>query len=71
MYEEPFLYVNMEGKRFCNEDTGFVYMGNITKYVPSSTATTWMQTIRTVLWLVLPVYDNDYMSYANGPIPSQ
>ena len=22
------------GKRFCNEDTGFVYMGNITKYVP-------------------------------------
>ena len=29
MYEEPFLYVNMEGKRFCNEDTGFVYMGNI------------------------------------------
>ena len=34
MYEEPFLYVNMEGKRFCNEDTGFVYMGNITKYVP-------------------------------------
>ena len=34
MYEEPFLYVNMEGKRFCNEDTGFVYMGNITKYLP-------------------------------------
>ena len=34
MYEEPFLYVNMEGKRFCNEDTGFVYMANITKYLP-------------------------------------
>ncbi len=24
----------MEGKRFCNEDTGFVTCGNITKYVP-------------------------------------
>ena len=32
MYEEPFLYVNMDGERFCNEYTGFVYMGNVLKY---------------------------------------
>lgn len=34
MFEEPFLYLNMEGKRFTNEYTGFVYMGNILKYQP-------------------------------------
>ncbi|HML40985.1 MAG TPA: FAD-binding protein [Bellilinea sp.] len=29
MYEEPFLYVNMKGQRFCNEFVGFVYMNDI------------------------------------------
>jgi succinate dehydrogenase/fumarate reductase flavoprotein subunit len=29
MYEEPFLYVNMKGQRFCNEFTGFVYMNDL------------------------------------------
>ncbi len=29
MYEEPFLYVNMKGERFCNEFVGFVYMNDI------------------------------------------
>ena len=35
MWEEPFLYLNMEGERFTNEYTGFVYMGNLLKYQPS------------------------------------
>lgn len=35
MWEEPFLYLNMEGERFTNEYTGFVYMGNILKYQPA------------------------------------
>ena len=35
MYEEPFLYVNMNGERFTNEYTGFVYMGNVIKFQPS------------------------------------
>lgn len=35
MYEEPFLYLNMNGERFTNEYTGFVYMGNILKFQPS------------------------------------
>ncbi|WP_294489715.1 FAD-binding protein [uncultured Ruminococcus sp.] len=34
MFEEPFLYVNMEGERFTNEYTGFVYMGNLLRYQP-------------------------------------
>lgn len=29
MFEEPFLYVNMKGDRFCNEFVGFVYMNDI------------------------------------------
>lgn len=29
MYEEPFLSVNMKGKRFCNEFIGFVYMNDL------------------------------------------
>ena len=35
MFEEPFLYLNMDGERFTNEYTGFVYMGNLLKYQPS------------------------------------
>ncbi|MBP1534987.1 MAG: FAD-binding protein [Ruminococcus sp.] len=35
MFEEPFLFLNMEGERFTNEYTGFVYMGNILKTQPS------------------------------------
>ena len=72
MYEEPFLYVNMEGKRFCNEDTGFVYMGNITKYVPKFNGNNVdaNHPDGSLGWYC-QIYDNDYMSYANGPIPEQ
>ena len=35
MFEEPFLFLNMEGERFTNEYTGFVYMGNILRTQPS------------------------------------
>lgn len=34
MFEEPFLYLNMNGERFTNEYTGFVYMGNILRSQP-------------------------------------
>ena len=72
MYEEPFLYVNMEGKRFCNEDTGFVYMGNITKYLPKFNGNNVdaNHPDGSLGWYC-QIYDNDYMSYANGPIPEQ
>ena len=35
MWEEPFLYLNMNGERFTNEYTGFVYMGNLLKFQPA------------------------------------
>ena len=62
----------MEGKRFCNEDTGFVYMGNITKYVPKFNGNNVdaNHPDGSLGWYC-QIYDNDYMSYANGPIPEQ
>ena len=72
MYEEPFLYVNMEGKRFCNEDTGFVYMGNITKYLPRyNGANVDANHPDGSLGWYCQIYDSDYMSYANSPVPEQ
>ena len=34
MFEEPFLFLNMEGDRFTNEDVGFVYLNNILRFQP-------------------------------------
>ena len=72
MYEEPFLYVNMEGKRFCNEDTGFVYMGNITKYLPKFNGDNVdaNHPDGSLGWYC-QIYDSDYMNYANSPVPEQ
>ena len=72
MYEEPFLYVNMEGKRFCNEDTGFVYMGSITKYLPKFNGNNVdaNHPDGSLGWYC-QIYDSDYMNYANSPVPEQ
>ena len=77
MFEEPFLYLNMNGERFTNEYTGFVYMGNILRNQPSYNGSNvdsnhpngskgWYCTI----------YDNDYMSwpddeFVDGKVPPQ
>ncbi|MBR6365823.1 MAG: FAD-binding protein [Lachnospiraceae bacterium] len=78
MWEEPFLYLNMNGERFTNEYTGFVYMGNLLKYQPSYKGTMldadhkesgskgWYCTI----------YDDSYMtwpdeSFVSGKVPPQ
>ncbi len=77
MFEEPFLYLNMNGERFTNEYTGFVYMGNLLKYQPSFKGSMldkgheegskgWYCTI----------YDDDYMNwprdeFVDGPVPPQ
>ena len=62
----------MEGKRFCNEDTGFVYMGNITKYVPKFNGNNVdaNHPDGSLGWYC-QIYDSDYMSYANSPVPEQ
>ena len=77
MFEEPFLYLNMNGERFTNEYTGFVYMGNILKYQPSFKGSMldadhqdgskgWYCTI----------YDDDYVNwpkdeFVSGMVPPQ
>lgn len=72
MYEEPFLYLNMEGKRFTNEDTGFVYMGNILRKQPKyKGANVDANHPNGSAGWYCQIYDNDYMSYANSPFPAE
>ena len=72
MFEEPFLYVNMEGKRFTNEDTGFVYMNNILRKEPLFKGpNTDADHPEGAKGWYCQIYDNDYMDYANAPVPPQ
>lgn len=75
MFEEPFLYLNMEGERFTNEYTGFVYMGNILRTQPSYKGTMLDPGHEdgSKGWYCM-IYDNDYMSlpkdaFVDGPVP--
>lgn len=74
MYEEPFLYVNMKGERFCNEFVGFVYMNDIVMHHdlykggknyedPEKGSKGWY----------CQIYDSDYMEHASvsGLIPPE
>ncbi len=73
MFEEPFLYVNMEGKRFTNEDLPFVYMGNLLKYEPSFNGGKNIDANHpngSKGWYV-EIFDNDYPNYANSPVPAE
>jgi fumarate reductase flavoprotein subunit len=64
MYEEPFLYVNMKGQRFCNEFIGFVYMNDVMVHqdvfkggknytAPKKSSKGWY----------CQIYDSDYMKH--------
>ncbi len=76
MFEEPFLYLNMNGERFTNEYTGFVYMGNILRDQPSYKGTMLDEEHRadgSKGWYCT-IYDSDYMnwdkdSFVDGPVP--
>ncbi|SMC31368.1 FAD binding domain-containing protein [Oscillospiraceae bacterium] len=75
MFEEPFLYLNMNGERFTNEYTGFVYMGNILRDQPSykGNMTDPDHPNGSKGWYCM-IYDDDYMSlpkdaYVDGPVP--
>ena len=73
MFEEPFLYVNMEGKRFTNEDIQFVYMGNLLKYEPAFNGGKNIDANHpdgSKGWYA-EIFDNDYMNYANSPVPAE
>ena len=75
MFEEPFLYLNMEGERFTNEYTGFVYMGNILRSQPSYKGSQLDPDHQdgSKGWYCM-IYDDDYMSlpkeaFVDGPVP--
>ena len=76
MWEEPFLYVNMEGERFTNEYTGFVYMGNILRNQPSykgSMLDAEHRDTGSKGWYCT-IYDSDYVnwdkdSFVSGMVP--
>lgn len=77
MFEEPFLYLNMNGERFTNEYTGFVYMGNILRDQPAYKGSMLDPDHQdgSKGWYCM-IYDNDYMSlpkdaYVDGPVPPQ
>lgn len=69
MFEEPFLYVNMEGKRFTNEDLPFVYMGNLLKYQKPFNGGANINANHpngSKGWYC-EIFDSDYPNYANAP----
>ena len=78
MFEEPFLYLNMEGERFTNEYTGFVNMGNLLKYQPSykgSMLDKEHAETGSKGWYCA-IYDDSYMTwdrdgFVDGPVPPQ
>jgi len=70
MYEEPFLNLDMNGKRFCNEDIEFAYIGNVLKYTPAYNGNNVdSDHPNGSLGWYCQIFDNNYMSYANSPIP--
>lgn len=73
MFEESFLYVNMEGKRFTNEDIQFVYVSNLLKYEAPFNGGKNIDANHpngSKGWYV-EIFDNDYPNYANSPVPAE
>ncbi len=66
MFEEPFLYLNMDGERFTNEYTGFVYMGNLLKYQPKYKGSMLDSDHRNGSkgWYCA-IYDNNYVNWSS------
>lgn len=72
MYDEPFLYVNMDGKRFMNEDVEMAYISKQLRYQPRFSGKNMSAdndpSVGSKGWYC-QIYDNDYMSYAKAPVP--
>lgn len=65
MYEEPFLYVNMQGKRFCNEFIGFVYMNDMMLHQDMyKGGKNYDNPDKGSLGWYCQIYDSDYMNHA-------
>ena len=71
MYDEPFLFVNMDGKRFMNEEVEMAYISKQLRYQPGFKGENHdADHIETGSkgWYC-QIYDSNYMAYANAPVP--
>ena len=69
--EPPYLIVNMEGERFIDEEVDMAYISNALRWQPGYKGENMdpeHQETGSIGWYC-QIYDNDYMSYANGPVP--
>ena len=72
MWDEPFLFVNMKGERFINEQCEMAYISNQLKYQPGyegENRDADHQDSESKGWYC-QIYDSDYMDYAKSPVPS-
>ena len=72
MWDEPtFLDLNMNGERFVCEEVDMAYISNVLRWQPAFKGSNTDPEHRengSLGWYV-QIYDNDYMSYAKGPVP--
>ena len=71
MWDEPFLTVNMEGKRFMCEEVDMAYISNVLRYQPGFIGENMdpeHEFTGSKGWYC-QIYDNDYMSYGVAPVP--
>ena len=69
--EPPYLIVNMNGERFIDEEVDMAYISNALRWQPGYKGENMdpeHQETGSLGWYC-QIYDNDYMSYANGPVP--
>ena len=69
--EPPYLIVNMNGERFIDEEVDMAYISNALRWQPGFKGENMdpeHQETGSIGWYC-QIYDNDYMSYANGPVP--
>ena len=69
--EPPYLIVNMNGERFIDEEVDMAYISNALRWQPGFKGENMdpeHQESGSLGWYC-QIYDNDYMEYANGPVP--
>ncbi len=69
--EPPYLIVNMNGERFVSEEVDMAYISNVLRWQPGFKGENMdpeHQETGSLGWYC-QIYDNNYMEYANGPVP--
>ena len=69
--EPPYLIVNMNGERFVSEEVDMAYISNVLRWQPGFKGENMdpeHQETGSLGWYC-QIYDNNYMQYANGPVP--